>query len=74
MSGIYTAIFGGFALVVVGGFASLYYFPHETVGVMVGDLMGREFIGNRDIFGASGSYMPFWIGGGVAGHYLKRGG
>ena len=60
---------------VVGGFASLYYYPRQTMGVLGGHMVAREVVGVDEPFTAElylESYLPFWAAGGVVGHYLRR--
>ena len=61
----------GGILAVVGGGAALYYYPFPTLGVIAG-----QFVAMQPGIGVSSgrfsfeSYLPYWIGGGIAGHYV----
>ena len=72
--GVFYGFIGMSTVAVVGGFASLYYYPRQTMGVLGGHMVARAVVGVDEPFTAelSNPYLPFWAAGGVVGHYLRR--
>ena len=73
IDGVFAAILGFGAATLVGGVASLYYFPNETIGVVGGHLVAGEVVGTAPwiTVGLDNPYLPYWLAGGVAGRYVQ---